>query len=189
MEVPDVGDYAREKWPLPQKRLAAMITRLDQHVGRLVAKLRRARSRARHRRSCSRRTTVRIGRAATTPDFFDSNGPLRGIKRDLYEGGIRVPLIVRWTGRTKPGTESDQVGFLGDFLATAAEIAKAPPPVDHTSISFLPSIVGDRQGQRTHAVPVLGVTMRPGSSQAVRLKNWKALRSPMFSGRIGSTIC
>ena len=62
------------------------------------------------------------------PNFFQSSGPLRGIKRDLYEGGIRVPLIVRWPAKIKPGTVNDQPWAFWDFLPTAAEVAEAKVP-------------------------------------------------------------
>ncbi len=77
------------------------------------------------------------------PEFFDSNGHLRGIKRDLYDGGIRVPMIVRWPGRIKANRTSEQVWAMWDFLPTAAEIAglKAPRNVD--GISMLPALLGE----------------------------------------------
>ena len=64
------------------------------------------------------------------PDFFDSNGPLRGIKRDLYEGGIRVPMIVRWPGRIEAGTTTNHVSAFWDILPTLATLAGAKAPKD-----------------------------------------------------------
>jgi uncharacterized sulfatase len=181
MEIPDHGDYAREAWPVPQKGLAAMVTRLDQQVGRLLATLEEL--------GLTRDTVVMFTsdngphrEGGNDPHFFDSNGPLRGVKRDLYEGGIRVPLIVRWPGRTAPGTTTDHVGYLGDVFATAAELANARLPPDRDSISFLPAVLGNRAAQREHEF-LYWEFYEGGTSQAVREKNWKAVRSPMFSGR------
>src|SRR5262244_3630282 len=130
MEVPDQGEFASKDWPEQERAKAAMITRMDRDVGRLMALLKKL--------GIDDNTIVfftsdngphREGGA--DPDFFDSNGPLRGIKRDLYEGGIRVPMIARWPGRIKSrggGAKSDQVWAHWDFLPTVAEIAGVKPP-------------------------------------------------------------
>ncbi|MGC8643074.1 MAG: arylsulfatase, partial [Isosphaeraceae bacterium] len=95
MEVPSLGEYAKLDWPEPQKGHAAMITRLDSYVGRLLAKLKEL--------GLDEKTIVFFasdngphGEGGCNPNFNDSNGPLRGMKRDLHDGGIRVPLIARW---------------------------------------------------------------------------------------------
>ena len=101
-----------------------MITRLDAYVGQLLDKLKELK--------IDESTVVFFTsdngphkEGGVDPEFFHSGGPLRGIKRDLYEGGIRVPLIVRWPGKIKPGTVNDQPWAFWDFLPTAAEIAGA----------------------------------------------------------------
>lgn len=183
MEVPDYGDYAREDWPDPQKGLAAMITRLDRDIGRLLATL--------DARGLARDTIVLFTsdngphrEGGNDPTFFDSNGPLRGIKRDLYDGGIRVPLIVRWPGRAPAGTTSDHVAYVGDFLATAAEAARTIPRANQDGISFLPAILGKTgRAQRSHEFLYWEFYEGRGS-QAVRLGNWKAVRTPMSTGPI-----
>ena len=112
MEVPDQGEFASKDWPDQEKAKAAMITRLDRDVGRLMAMLKKL--------GIDDNTVVfftsdngphREGGA--DPDFFDSNGPLRGIKRDLYEGGIRVPMIARWPKRIKPARRAIRSGRIG----------------------------------------------------------------------------
>ncbi len=182
MEVPDCGVYAEEDWPQPQKGLAAMITRLDTDVGRIVEAL--------SMRGIEEETVIFFtsdngphAEGGNNPDFFDSNGPLRGIKRHLYEGGIRVPMIVRWKGKTPAGSVSNHVGYFGDWMATAAELAGLPETGSSDSISFLPVIIGDSGNQRSHDYLYWEFYER-GSAQAVRMGRWKGLRKPMFSGPI-----
>jgi arylsulfatase A-like enzyme len=124
MEVPDYGIYADKDWPEPQKGHAAMITRLDRAVGRLLQKLKDL--------GLDTNTLVFFAsdngphrEGGNNPDFADSNGPLRGTKRDLYEGGIRVPLLARWPGRIEAGAVTDHISAFWDFLPTLAELAGA----------------------------------------------------------------
>ena len=172
MEVPDLGEFASEDWPDQEKAKAAMITRMDRDVGRLMASLKKL--------GIDEKTLVfftsdngphREGGA--DPDFFDSNGPLRGIKRDLYEGGIRVPMIARWPKRIKAGAKSDQVWAHWDLLPTVAEIAGAKPPANIDGISMLNALLGRRQ--RNHEFLYWEFHER-GFSQAARMGDWKAVR-------------
>jgi arylsulfatase A-like enzyme len=173
MEVPDQGEFAGRDWPEQERSKAAMITRMDRDVGRLMALLKKL--------GIDDNTVVfftsdngphREGGA--DPDFFDSNGPLRGIKRDLYEGGIRVPMIARWPKRIKTGANSDQVWAHWDFLPTAAEIAGVKPPASLDGISMLNALLGRRQ--RSHEFLYWEFHER-GFSQAVRMGDWKAVRN------------
>jgi arylsulfatase A-like enzyme len=172
MEVPDLGEFEREDWPDQEKAKAAMITRMDRDVGRLMASLKKL--------GIDDNTLVfftsdngphREGGA--DPDFFDSNGPLRGIKRDLYEGGIRVPMIARWPKRIKAGAKSDQVWAHWDLLPTLAEIAGVKPPANIDGISMLNALLGRRQ--RNHEFLYWEFHER-GFAQAVRTGDWKAVR-------------
>jgi arylsulfatase A-like enzyme len=172
MEVPDLGEFASEDWPDQEKAKAAMITRLDRDVGRLMSLLKKL--------GIDDNTLVfftsdngphREGGA--DPDFFDSNGPLRGIKRDLYEGGIRVPMIARWPKRIKAGAKSDQVWAHWDLLPTLAEIAGVKPPANIDGISMLNALLGRRQ--RNHEFLYWEFHER-GFAQAVRTGDWKAVR-------------
>jgi len=106
------------------------------------------------------------------PEFFNSSGPLRGIKRDLYEGGIRVPMIVRWPKMIKAGTVSNQVWAFWDFLPTAAAISGATAPKTD-GVSVLPALLG--KSQRNHNYLYWEFFER-GFQQAMRVKNWKAVR-------------
>jgi len=108
-------------------------------------------------------------------EFFDSNGPLRGMKRDLYDGGIRTPFIARWPGRIKAGVVSDHVGYFGDFMATAAELAGVEPPPNLDSISFVPTLLGQPERQKRHDYLYWEFHER-GFAQAVRMGDWKAVR-------------
>lgn len=175
MEVPDYGPYAGMDWTAPNKGYAAMITRMDADVGRLLSRLKQL--------GLDERTIVFFSsdngpqkEGGNDPTFFASSGPWRGIKRDLYEGGIRVPLIARWPKHIAPGTVSGHVGYFGDFMATAAELAGVKPPAKLDSISFLPTLLGRANRQPTHDYLYWEFYER-GFSQAVLIDGrWKAIR-------------
>jgi uncharacterized sulfatase len=118
------------------------------------------------------------------PEFFDPNGPLRGMKRDLYEGGIRVPALAWWPGTIGAGSVSEHVGYFGDLMATAAEMAGAACPPGTDSISFLPLLRGDVTGQKKHAYLYWEFYEGKGGAQAVRMGEWKGVRKPGLSGPI-----
>ena len=172
MEVPDAGPYQDEDWPGPQKGTAAMITRMDAGVGRLLAALGRL--------EIDERTIVFFSsdngphkEGGNDPFFFDSNGPLQGYKRSLHDGGIRVPMIVRWPGRIPAGATSDFVWYFADFLPTAAELAGLQPPAGIDGVSVLPELLAlDRP--RDPRFLYWGGT--PGRPEAVRWGAWKAVR-------------
>ncbi len=140
MEIPDHGIYKDRDWPEPEKGRAAMITRLDHDVGTLLRKLKDL--------GIDDETIVFFSsdngphkEGGSDPEFFDSNGPLKGTKRDLYEGGIRVPMIVRGPGRVPAGKTSDHVWGMVDFLDTAAEIAGGKAPRTD-GLSMAPAVFG-----------------------------------------------
>ncbi len=182
MEVPDLGPYKDRDWPAPEKAHAAMITRMDADLGLLFERLKRD--------GIDERTIVFFSsdngphrEGGHNPDASDSNGPLRGTKRDMYEGGIRVPMIVRWPGHVPAGTVSHHVGYFGDVMATLAALAGVEPPKDIDSLSFLPAILGHDGEQKEHPY-LYWEFYEQGSSQAVRMGDWKAIRKPMFTGPI-----
>jgi uncharacterized sulfatase len=181
-EVPDYGPYADEDWPDQDKGQAAMITRMDADVGRLLDLLTEL--------DIAGDTLVMFtsdngphdeGGHAT--ERFDPSGPLRGMKRDLYEGGIRVPFIVWQPGTVPAATISDHVGYFGDLMATAAEVAGIEPPQGLDSISFLPEVTDHPDRQRDHEYLYWEFYER-GSAQAVVAGHWKAVRKPMHTGEI-----
>jgi uncharacterized sulfatase len=113
-------------------------------------------------------------------DFFDSNGPLNGTKRDLTEGGIRVPLLVRWPGHVPAGTTSDHVAAFQDVLPTLAELAGATERVPEglDGISFVPSLLGREDQQRRHESLYWAFYER-GGARALRRGSWKAVQQPI----------
>jgi arylsulfatase A-like enzyme len=173
MQVPSDEPYSNEPWPQVEKNKAAMITRMDSDIGRLMDRLKELK--------IEENTVVFFTsdngphkEGGVDPKFFNSSGPFRGIKRDLYEGGIRVPMIVRWPARIKPGQVSDFVWAFWDFLPTAAEIAmtNAPPKLD--GFSIVPLLKSEGQTNR-HDFLYWEFHER-GFQQAARLGEWKALR-------------
>ncbi len=172
MEVPSDEPYTNESWPKAQKNHAAMISRMDADVGKIMARLRE--------RGLDSDTVVMFSsdngphrEGGARPDFFASSGPLRGIKRDMYEGGIRVPFIVRWPGVVRPGSESGHVSAFWDFPATAAEIAGIKAFKKGDGISFLPALTGRKQKEHKH---LYWEFTEQGGKQAVRMGRWKGVR-------------
>jgi arylsulfatase A-like enzyme len=177
MEVPSDAPYSNEPWPQPQKNHAAMITYLDAQIGRVLSKLTEL--------ELDENTIVFFSsdngphrEGGADPEFFHSSGPLRGFKRALYEGGIRVPMIVRYPGKIAPGTVSSQVWAFWDVLPTLAELAGATAPTGLDGISMVPALLGDQaagRAQRDHEYLYWEFPER-GFGQAVRLGPWKAIR-------------
>jgi arylsulfatase A len=168
-ESPSLGYRSQ---PAPNAAYAAMIARMDRDVGRLTELL--------HDRGLDRRTLLiftsdngphREGGA--DPAFFESSGGLRGIKRDLYEGGIRVPMIARWTGTVSAGKVNDRLAAHWDWLPTLAEVAGARSPAGIDGLSMLPTLRG--RVQRPHDFLYWEFHER-GFQQAVRMGPWKAVR-------------
>lgn len=172
-EVPDLGRYANEDWPGPQKGTAAMITRMDAGIGELIAQL-SALGIADNTLIIFSSDNGPHAEGGNDPGFFDSNGPLRGIKRDLYEGGVRVPTIVYWPGRIAPGSASAHLSGFQDVLPTFCELTGTEPPADTDGISFLPTLLG--QGNQPQHDAMYWEFIQQGGKQAVRWGNWKAVR-------------
>jgi arylsulfatase A-like enzyme len=179
MEVPDLGPYQDKPWPEAEKAHAAMIGRMDADVGRVLQRL------ADH--GIDDKTIVFFTsdngphrEGGHSPEFHDSNGPLRGIKRDLYEGGIRVPMIVRWPNTIAAGTKSDFIGSFADVLPTLAELTGIAPPKQVDGVSFAPTLLRAEQAQ--HDYLYWEFYEGPGGAQAVRMGDWKAVRVPAFDG-------
>ena len=176
-DVPDYGIYTEKKWTNPNKGQAAMITRMDADIGRLMARL--------NQYKLTENTLVVFSsdnghhrEGGNDPDFFDANGPLRGMKRDLYEGGIRVPTIAHWPGHIKPDSASDHPAYFGDLMATAAELLGVTAPGKLDSISILPTLLGQTDKQLKREFLYWEFLERRGAQAVVlgETGRWKALR-------------
>ncbi|MFP6650164.1 MAG: arylsulfatase [Pirellulaceae bacterium] len=180
MEVPDYGQYALLDWPEPQKGHAAMISRMDRDLGVLFQRLKDY--------GIDEKTIVFFTsdngphrEGGNNSDFNDSNGPLKGVKRDLTEGGIRVPMIVRWPGHIEEGSTSHFAGAFWDVMPTLAELAGTGKqvPGDIDGLSFLPSLV--QQGTQTEHEYLYWAFYERGGSRALRSGDWKAVQQPIHS--------
>ncbi len=164
----------------PRATYAAMVTRMDRSVGRIMALLRQL--------DLDRETMVIVSSdngstyniGGYDPDFFKGTGPFRSNKGSLYEGGIRVPLIVRWTGQIKPGTTSDHVAAFQDILPTLLDAADAASriPAGLDGLSFLPTLLGIGSQPR-HEYLYMEFPAY-GGQQMVRLGNWKGVRQNLL---------
>ena len=152
---------------------AAMVNILDDHVGQIIARL--------HELGIAKNTLVIFTsdngphlEGGADPDYFNSNGPLRGYKRDLYEGGIRVPFVAWWPGTVAPG-KTDHISAFWDFLPTVAHLLDQKIETETDGISYLPVLLGKDKDQEKH--PWLYWEFHEkGLTQAVRMDKWKAIR-------------
>jgi arylsulfatase A-like enzyme len=181
-EVPDYGIYELEDWTNPNKGQAAMITRMDRDIGRLADQL-ESLGIAENTLLFFTSDNGHHKEGGNDPEFFDANGPLRGMKRDLTEGGIRVPTIAYWPGTVAEGVESHHVAGFTDWMATACELAGVEAPANTQSVSFAPTLLGKPDRQQEHEYLYWEFYERAGK-QALRFGDWKAIRKPMHTGPI-----
>ncbi len=173
MQVPSAAPYSNEPWPAPEKNKAAMITYLDAQVGRVLDQL--------VTQNLLTNTVVIFtsdngphSEGGVDAKFHQSSGPLRGKKRDLYEGGIRVPLIVHWPAGVPPGQTSDLPLAHWDLLPTFADIARTRAPEGIDGISILPTLQGQTQTNRHEFL--YWEFHEKGFQQAARSGDWKVVR-------------
>ncbi len=173
MEVPTFGEFATQDWPRPEKGFASMIGNIDRDIGRLLAKLKEL--------GIDENTIVFFSsdngphqEGGHQMPFFDSNGPLLGKKRDLYEGGVRVPLIARWPGKIAAGATSDLRCGFQDIMPTFADLAGTTAP-ELDGISFAPTLLGNTAAQQQHP-HFYWEFSEQGGKQAVLKDDWKAVR-------------
>ena len=168
--------YADQAWPEPERHHAAKITLLDVQVGRIVDYL---------KRSGQYENTLIVftsdnGAHGEGHDykFFESNGKLRGFKRDLYEGGIRVPQIAVWHNKIKPNTVSDHIGSFQDFMPTLADVAGVKIPEITDGVSMLPTYLGKLQPKHEYLYWQEAKHKNPDTSlyQAIRHGDWKVVQ-------------
>ncbi len=169
------GRYCSQEYP--KATFVSMVTRLDLYVGEIMDKL------------CDlgldNNTVIMFAsdngphdKGGASPKYFNSNAGLRGIKRDLYEGGIRTAFIVSWKGVVKPGSVSNHLSAFWDVLPTCADIAQAKIPENLDGITFLPTLL-DKKNQQSRHDFLYFEFHEQGGKQAVRMGNWKAVRLNM----------
>ena len=172
-----VGNYGGTKTTNPVAQFAGMMTRADEGVGEILAWLKEA--------GLDENTVVMLSsdngphkEGGHMPDFWNSNGGLTGYKRDLTEGGIRCPLLVRWPGKVVPGSTTDHISAHWDIFPTFCELAGAPVPEGLDGISFVPTLLGKAGEQRKHEYLYWEFSER-GGKRAARFGEggkWKAIQ-------------
>jgi len=170
-EIPDLGIYKEKDWPEDAKVHAAMITLLDTDVGRIISLLKEL--------NLDQNTIVFFcsdnGAARRWEGLFDSSGILRGRKRDMYDGGIRTPMIVRYPKKIPAGVVSEQIWYFPDVLPTMADLAGVESPGNIDGISLLPTLMGKDQDISDRYL--YWEIFEPGFRQAARRGKWKVVRS------------
>lgn len=188
-EGPDNRPYTDEPWSENERHYAAMVTRLDRDMGKVLTLL--------HDLDIDDNTIVFFtsdnGPVRHISKRFNSNGIFRGHKTELYEGGIRVPLVVKWSQRITPGQTTDHLSAFQDFLPTACELAGVPIPDHIDGISYLPVLEG-RLPKKQHDYlyweyfeynynwkeTVEGRPRNYLDSQALRMGKWKGIRTGLY---------
>jgi len=167
------GHYGAQE--TPRAAYAAMVSLMDEGIGKIMDLMKEL--------EIDKNTLVIFTsdngphkEGGNDPDFFNSNGPFRGIKRDLYEGGIHVPFIVRWPDKIKPGRTSDHISAFWDFLPTVCDIANIEPPSNIDGISFLPELLEQEQPKHEYLYWEFHRSGHYNDKQAVRTGKWKAVR-------------
>lgn len=181
-ETPYLRDTEKGYTPhqTPRAAYAAMISRLDRDVGRIMQELKSL--------GLDENTLVMFSSDNGTTflkqevdyEFFESVGPLRGFKSSLYEGGIRVPMIARWPGKIEASTTSEHLSAFWDVMPTMAEVAGVKPPQETDGISFLATLLGKPGTQQKHDF-LYWEFAGHGGLQAVRMGDWKAVRQDLLN--------
>jgi arylsulfatase A-like enzyme len=168
-----IGKYAGTEFDNPAAAFAGMMTMLDEGIGQLLALL--------DELQIDENTLVMFSsdngphrEGGHVPDYFDSNGPFRGYKRDLTEGGIRTHMLARWPGKIAPGTVTDHVSAHWDILPTVCEVAGVEAPSGIDGISMVPTLMG-KEGQKEHDY-LYWEFYEQGGKKAARWGDWKAVQ-------------
>lgn len=164
----------------PHAAFAAMITLLDDQVGEIMKKIKDL--------GLEDNTIIIFTsdngphkEGGADPDYFDSNGILRGYKRDLFEGGIRVPMISKWKGKIKPGTTTDHISSFWDILPTFSDIVKSNKKLTTEGVSFLPTLVDESSKQKEHDY-LYWEFHELGGRKAIRKGDWKLIENNIKDG-------
>ncbi|PQO32731.1 arylsulfatase [Bremerella cremea] len=181
MKEDDYEHHGYLKHPKPHAGYAAMISHMDRDIGMILDTIKA--------KGLEDNTVVlfssdngptydRLG--GSDSDFFVSSANFKGLKGSLYEGGIRVPLIVRWPGKVKPGSVSDHPAAFYDLMPTFAQIAGVKTPEGIDGISLVPELLGQDQPEHDY---LYWEFRAYGGQQAVRMGDWKAIRQNMMRPR------
>jgi arylsulfatase A-like enzyme len=176
--------YYQKSWPLREMKMghyrhdenghvtyASMVNRMDKDIGKILNKL--------QEKGIADNTLVIFTSDNghqydhVNDEFFNSNSLFRGKKRDLYEGGIRVPFVAYWPGKIAAGTESSHVSAFWDFLPTACDIAGIKPTSQTDGLSYLPTLLGNEEAQKTHEYLYWEFNEGQGPIQAILKNGWK----------------
>ena len=172
LQVPDLAQYENKKWPLNMKIQAAMISRMSRDIGVIVDLIKKL--------GLEKNTLIMFnsdngahGKAGTL-DFFKPSGNLKGIKRTMYEGGLRSPMVAYWPGKINAGTKNDHLSAFWDMLPTFSELTGEPIVGNSDGISMLPTLLGKNLYQKKHEYLYWELYEgRPNS--AVRYGKWKGV--------------
>ncbi|MEC7063929.1 MAG: arylsulfatase [Bacteroidota bacterium] len=172
LQVPDLAQYENKKWPLNMKIQAAMISRMSRDIGVIVDLIKKL--------GLEKNTLIMFnsdngahGKAGTL-DFFKPSGNLKGIKRTMYEGGLRSPMVAYWPGKINAGTKNDHLSAFWDMLPTFSELTGEPIVGNSDGISMLPTLLGKNLFQKKHEYLYWELYEgRPNS--AVRYGKWKGV--------------
>ena len=174
--VPELGAYTELDWPESHKVYAAMISRVDAEIGKLMNLLKEL--------DIDQNTLVMFASDNGNTDgnakkdevptniFFDNESPRAGMKGDILDGAFHVPALARWPGKIKPRQTSDHTWAMWDFLPTVAEIINVQAPDDTDGISILPTLIGSEENQKRHEF----LYWEYKEEQAVRMGNWYGYR-------------
>ena len=168
------GNHYGEQ-PEPKAAYAAMVSQVDDYVGQVLKKLddKGLADNTLVIFASDNGTHIEGGRTQADVDYLYSAGPLRGVKRDMFDGGIRTPFIVRWPGHVKAVSTNGFVGAFYDVLPTLCNLTGTKPPANIDGISFAPTLLGQK-GQQNHPY-LYWEFMERGFSRAVRSGSWKAV--------------
>jgi len=173
IQLPEIGQYASRDWTHLEKLYAACVSRLDSDVGRILSLLKEL--------DIEENTVILFtsdngdeNSYYKFTDRFHATGPLKGKKRYLYEGGIRIPMIAYWPGKIAPGTESDIPAAGWDFMSTLADLANVSPPSHTDGISLVPILTGN--DSELEKRDYLYWEFHWGKQQAVRFGKYKGIR-------------
>lgn len=179
-ESPYYGQRGYAAQWFPKSAYAAMVSYLDRQAGLILRKILEV--------GLDKNTIIMFSsdngssvEGGADPSFFEATGGLRGVKRDLYEGGIRVPFIARWPGKIKAGVVSDHLSAQYDLMATLAELT-GQTTGDTDGISFLPTLLGQHERQNKHEWLYFEFPEK-GGQVAVRMGKWKAVRTEIRKDR------